>query len=78
MTINSVAQEISDTGYGSPGLRDEVYIQLCKQVSDNPRRESLRRGWELLGEFYISIYHVCNQVKLYKTFREAKIKDTHT
>ena len=50
MTINSVAQEISDTGYGSPGLRDEVYIQLCKQVSDNPRRESLRRGWELLGE----------------------------
>ena len=51
MTINSVAQEISDTGYGSPGLRDEVYIQLCKQVSDNPRRESLRRGWELLGEW---------------------------
>ena len=51
MTINSVAQEISDTGYGSPGLRDEVYIQLCKQVSDNPRRESLRRGWELLGQY---------------------------
>ena len=32
MTVNSVAQEISDTGYSSPGLRDEVYIQLCKQV----------------------------------------------
>ena len=55
MTINSVAQEISDTGYGSPGLRDEVYIQLCKQVSDNPRRESLRRGWELLGEWQSKI-----------------------
>ena len=22
------------------------------KVSDNPRRESLRRGWELLGKFY--------------------------
>ena len=33
MTVNSVAQEISDTGYSSPGLRDEVYIQLCKQVT---------------------------------------------
>ena len=64
MTINSVAQEISDTGYGSPGLRDEVYIQLCKQVSDNPRRESLRRGWELLGEFYI-ISTICVKVKTY-------------
>ena len=33
MTINSVAQDISETGYTNAGLRDEVYIQLCKQVS---------------------------------------------
>ena len=37
MTVNSVAQEISDTGYSSPGLRDEVYIQLCKQVTSRVR-----------------------------------------
>ena len=37
MTVNSVAQEISDTGYSSPGLRDEVYIQLCKQVINRVR-----------------------------------------
>ena len=32
MTINSVAQDISETGYTTTGLRDEIYIQLCKQV----------------------------------------------
>ena len=82
MTINSVAQEISDTGYGSPGLRDEVYIQLCKQVSDNPRRESLRRGWELLGEgrvryiepnvytfvAFIGDFSIINQAKEYLSY----------
>ena len=27
----------------------QIYIQLCKQCSENPRPESLRRGWELLA-----------------------------
>ena len=59
MTINSPAHEISDTGYGSLGLRDEVYIQLCKQVSDNLRRESLRRGWDLLGDRRVRLNAKC-------------------
>jgi len=49
MTINSVAQDIAEAGYANSLLRDEIYIQLCKQCSENPRRESLRRGWELLA-----------------------------
>ena len=32
MTINGVAQEIVEAGYGNVCLRDEIYIQLCKQV----------------------------------------------
>merc|ERR1719193_1104349 len=49
MTINSVAMDIVDLGFNNPNLRDEIYIQLCKQTSENPRRESLRRGWELIA-----------------------------
>ena len=49
MTINSVAVDITGRGYGKPALRDEIYVQLCKQTTENLSRESLRRGWELLA-----------------------------
>ncbi|XP_049806304.1 uncharacterized protein LOC126248888 isoform X1 [Schistocerca nitens] len=49
MTFNSVALEICNYGYSKPALRDELYIQICRQTTENPRRESLRRGWELLA-----------------------------
>ncbi|KAE8742932.1 hypothetical protein FOCC_FOCC011484 [Frankliniella occidentalis] len=49
MTLNSVALDICNIGYGKPALRDELYIQICRQTTENPRRESLRRGWELMA-----------------------------
>uniref|UniRef100_A0A1B6EBQ3 Rho-GAP domain-containing protein n=1 Tax=Clastoptera arizonana TaxID=38151 RepID=A0A1B6EBQ3_9HEMI len=49
MSLNSVALEICNFGYSKPTLRDELYIQICRQTTENPRRESLRRGWELLA-----------------------------
>ena len=48
MTINGVAQDIAEAGYGNVGLRDEIYIQLCKQVeialSDRPAECSQSSG----------------------------------
>ena len=41
MTINGVAQEIVEAGYGNICLRDEIYIQLCKQVCIEMRNVSL-------------------------------------
>ena len=49
MTINSVALDITTRGFQMPQLRDELFIQLSKQTTENLSRESLRRGWELMA-----------------------------
>ena len=35
-------------GWRLQGLRDELFMQLCKQTTSNSDMESLRLGWELL------------------------------
>lgn len=30
-------------------LVDEVFMQLLKQLNENPRSDSIRKGWEMLG-----------------------------
>lgn len=48
MSLNSVAMDIISAALTQPQLRDELYIQLCRQTTENHIRESLIRGWELL------------------------------
>nr|XP_023655868.1 rho GTPase-activating protein 39 [Paramormyrops kingsleyae] len=45
----SVALEIVVRGWSCQGLRDELYIQLCRQTTENFRYDSLERGWELMA-----------------------------
>ncbi|CAO3618905.1 unnamed protein product [Mucor fragilis] len=41
-------QAILTCGITKGQMRDEIYVQVCKQLHDNPSGESIRKGWELL------------------------------
>ncbi|XP_046640138.1 uncharacterized protein LOC124321266 [Daphnia pulicaria] len=49
MMCNSVALELCNHAWNKPALRDELYLHVCRQTTENPRKESLRRGWELMA-----------------------------
>ncbi|XP_069954957.1 serine-rich adhesin for platelets isoform X2 [Cherax quadricarinatus] len=49
MTLNSVGLDIVTMCYNTLGLRDELFVQICRQTTENHKRDSLRRGWELLA-----------------------------
>jgi hypothetical protein len=41
-------QFILTCGITKGQMRDEIYVQVCKQLQDNPNGESIRKGWEIL------------------------------
>ncbi|UYV67332.1 ARHGAP39 [Cordylochernes scorpioides] len=48
-TTEAIALDITTRGWAKSPLRDEIYIQICRQTTDNPRRESVLLGWELIA-----------------------------
>ncbi|XP_072163081.1 uncharacterized protein [Diadema setosum] len=49
LSRESALLDLVTKGWSVVPLRDEVYIQLCRQTSDNYQDESLRSGWELMA-----------------------------
>ncbi|KAI8344959.1 hypothetical protein BD560DRAFT_411784 [Blakeslea trispora] len=41
-------QFILTCGITKGQMRDEIYVQICKQLQDNPHGDSIRKGWEML------------------------------
>lgn len=44
----TLAQDILQTGFNNPAMRDEIYCQLIKQLSSNPKPDSVGKGWQLM------------------------------
>ncbi|XP_053384441.1 rho GTPase-activating protein 39-like isoform X3 [Mercenaria mercenaria] len=50
LTQSQLALEITTKGWTmGPDLRDEIFIQICRQTTDNRKEDSLQRGWELMA-----------------------------
>jgi len=43
-----IGQEIIDNCWEVPKLRDELFVQLCKQTTDNTKSTSNELGWQLI------------------------------
>ena len=43
-----LAQDILKTGVNCSELWDEIYVQICKQLTENPGEESKERCWQLM------------------------------
>ncbi|GBG29678.1 Myosin-1 [Hondaea fermentalgiana] len=42
-------QKVIDFGLANPGLRNEVFVQIIKQLTENPNEYSVEAGYELLS-----------------------------
>lgn len=49
LTQMQAAQEIISKGWSITNLRDEIYMQLCKQTTENRKGDSLQKGWEMIA-----------------------------
>jgi hypothetical protein len=43
-----LAKDILDKGVKNRDLIDEIFVQICKQISNNPKPESIARCWQLM------------------------------
>lgn len=46
---DGLANQVLNIGLKAPLLRDEIYMQIIKQLKRNPSKDSILRGWQLMA-----------------------------
>ncbi|KAJ3038608.1 hypothetical protein HDV00_000452 [Rhizophlyctis rosea] len=75
-SVTSDVQTLLDRGIMHGELRDEIYVQICKQLSKNPNGDSIFRGWLLLCVVTIAFPPSKNFEDYLKTFVQQHMGDT--
>lgn len=80
---NMLAREVLEKGIQEPDLRDEIYIQIIKQTSNNPNPSSTEKGWKMMNmclhcfppssefENYLEIFFRNKNEERFSDFRKA-------
>lgn len=48
-----LSKRVCSTGLSCPSLRDEIFLQLCKQTNANPNLENAIEGWKVWFSFIV-------------------------
>eukprot|EP01134_Creolimax_fragrantissima_P007880 CFRG7880T1 len=64
--MNEVAR-LASIAYERKGLRDELFVQICKQMTNNPSEDSVLRGFEML----VMLLHVFPPSPLFENYIES-------
>ncbi|VDM38132.1 unnamed protein product [Toxocara canis] len=80
LSADQLAVSLCESGMSRQSVGDELFCQLIKQLSNNQRCDSLRRGWELLAIFLTffapSAEHVAQKLVRFIEANSDRLLDT--
>ncbi|KAJ1961425.1 hypothetical protein IWQ62_003876 [Dispira parvispora] len=74
---NTDTQWLVGNGLNISVLRDEIYLQLCKQLTDNPRLENCLRGWVLMAVLTQMFPPTPQVINYLKSFLQGGFDSSH-
>ncbi|KAJ9088740.1 hypothetical protein DSO57_1020145 [Entomophthora muscae] len=68
LTASAELQWIVERGIFNSEIRDEIYVQVVKQLTDNPSPASIKLGWQILASIVICFPPSKNFQNYFKNF----------